>query len=86
MDGLATIRSRNVQTELCHEFDELQNVHSSVWQLTMTSITAFGFWIDFLCWTFSACVTFSFIVLYDSKAILKLVFIFDVNIVVFRHV
>lgn len=67
MDGLATIRSRNVETELCHEFDELQDVHSAVWQLTMTSMQAFGFWVDFCCCTFVAFVTIGFIVSYDSK-------------------
>lgn len=66
INGLATIRSRNIQNELVHEFDELQNVHSGVWQLAVTSNTACGLWMDCISTAFVASVTFSFIIFYES--------------------
>lgn len=66
INGLATIRSRSIQNELVHEFDELQNVHSGVWQLAVTSNTACGLWMDCISTAFVASVTFSFIIFYES--------------------
>lgn len=67
LSGLSTIRARNIQTELIHEFDSLQDVHSAVWQLAVSSNTACGLWMDCVSTSFVACVTFSFIILYESK-------------------
>lgn len=69
INGLATIRARNIQQELTHEFDELQDVHSSVWHLALTSNEACGLWMDCVSTAFVAAVTFSFIILYESKAL-----------------
>lgn len=66
ISGLPTIRARNIQQELADEFDGLQDVHSAVWQLAMSSNTACGLWLDVISTTFTACVTFSFIILYES--------------------
>lgn len=33
INGLATIRARNIQNILSNEFDRLQDAHSAVWQL-----------------------------------------------------
>lgn len=63
LNGLSTIRANNVEDKVAQEFDNLQNVHSAVWQLTMSSNTALGLWLDCISTAFVACVTFSFIVL-----------------------
>lgn len=47
----------------------------------MTSTQAFAFWVDYLCCTFVACVTFSFIVLYESEASLH--FVFELYLILF---
>jgi len=44
------------------EFDLLQDVHSSVWQLTMAANTALGLWLDCVSCVFLTAVTFSFII------------------------
>ncbi|KAM7362920.1 CF transmembrane conductance regulator isoform 2-T6 [Cochliomyia hominivorax] len=63
LSGIATIRSRNLQDTVAKEFDNLQDVHSSVWQLTMASNTALGLWLDCVSCCFLTSVTFSFILL-----------------------
>jgi hypothetical protein len=35
LTGISTIRASRAETRLIHEFDNLQNVHSSVWQTLM---------------------------------------------------
>lgn len=44
-----------------------QNVHTSAWYLTLSCNVSFGLWLDLLCITFTALLTFSFIVLRDCK-------------------
>lgn len=65
--GISTIRSRELQSHLAKEFDTLQDVHSGTWQLAVSANTALGLWLDFVSTAFVACVTYSFIVLYDGK-------------------
>lgn len=65
--GISTIRSRDLQSHLAKEFDTLQDVHSGTWQLAVSANTALGLWLDFVSTAFVACVTYSFIVLYDGK-------------------
>ncbi|KAH8336344.1 hypothetical protein KR059_002930 [Drosophila kikkawai] len=62
LSGLAIIRSRQLQEVVAKEFDLLQDVHSSVWQLTMAANTALGLWLDCVSCVFLTAVTFSFIV------------------------
>ncbi|XP_017848989.2 multidrug resistance-associated protein 4 [Drosophila busckii] len=62
LTGLSIIRSRNMQDVVAKEFDLLQDVHSSVWQLTMAANTALGLWLDIVSCGFLSAVTFSFIV------------------------
>lgn len=54
--------------KLANEFDNLQDVHSGVWQLAITSNTTCGLWLDCVSTAFVASVTFSFIILYESKS------------------
>lgn len=71
LSGLATIRSRNLHKVVIREFDDLQNVHSAVWQLTMAANTALGLWLDCVSCCFLTSVTFSFIVLSQRKYCIK---------------
>ncbi|KAH8383276.1 hypothetical protein KR009_007659 [Drosophila setifemur] len=66
LSGLAIIRSRQLQDLVAKEFDLLQDVHSSVWQLTMAANTALGLWLDIVSCVFLSAVTFSFIVSNES--------------------
>lgn len=52
---------------ICKEFDQLQDVHTSTFSLILSTMTAFGFWIDLVSVIFVGVVTFSFIV-YDSRS------------------
>lgn len=67
LTGIATIRSRNLQDRVAKEFDNLQDVHSGVWQLTMAANTALGLWLDCASCCFLTSVTFSFILLSTRK-------------------
>ncbi|KAL7728495.1 hypothetical protein ACLKA6_012510 [Drosophila palustris] len=60
--GLSIIRSRQMQEVVAKEFDLLQDVHSSVWQLMMSANTALGLWLDCVSCAFLTAVTFSFII------------------------
>ncbi|XP_055638062.1 ATP-binding cassette sub-family C member 4-like [Toxorhynchites rutilus septentrionalis] len=66
LTGLSTIRANEAQQKITEEFDNLQNVHSAVWQLTMSSNAALGLWLDCISTGFVACVTFSFILLHQE--------------------
>ncbi|XP_001843089.2 probable multidrug resistance-associated protein lethal(2)03659 [Culex quinquefasciatus] len=66
LSGLSTIRANEAQQKICQEFDALQNVHSAVWQLTMSSNAALGLWLDCISTAFVACVTYSFIVMHQE--------------------
>jgi len=47
----------------------LQDLHSSAWYLFITSSRAFAFWLDLICFLYTSIVTFSFIVISNSKII-----------------
>lgn len=66
LTGLSTIRANAAQQKITEEFDALQNVHSAIWQLTMSSNAALGLWLDCISTAFVACVTFSFIVMHGE--------------------
>jgi ATP-binding cassette, subfamily C (CFTR/MRP), member 4 len=67
LHGLSTIRANNAQNRIAEEFDQLQDVHSAVWQLTMSSNAALGLWLDCVSTAFVAAVTFSFIILQECE-------------------
>ncbi|XP_063699793.1 ATP-binding cassette sub-family C member 4 [Culicoides brevitarsis] len=66
LNGISTIRANQAQNKVSTEFDALQDVHSAIWQLTISSNTALGLWLDCVSTTFVACVAFSFIVLHQT--------------------
>ncbi|CRK99302.1 CLUMA_CG012571, isoform A [Clunio marinus] len=63
LKGISTIRACKASKRLTIEFDNLQNVHSSVWQILMSVNAALGLWLDIVSCGFVACVCFSFIIL-----------------------
>ena len=67
LNGLSTIRAYRAQTILKTEFDKFQDVHTSSWFMFIATSTAFGFSLDVFCFIFTALVTFSFVLLKDSK-------------------
>lgn len=67
INGLTTIRTQNINQKLCHEFDELQDVHSAVSQLSSSSAEAYGIWMDLVSTVFLAFVTYGFIFFYESE-------------------
>ncbi|KAM8705738.1 hypothetical protein ACLKA7_010097 [Drosophila subpalustris] len=62
LTGISIIRSRQMEHVAAKEFDLLQDVHSSVWQLAEATNTALGLWVDAINCLFLTAVTFSFIV------------------------
>lgn len=63
LSGLSVIRSCHRSALLTKEFDQLQDVHSAVWQLTMAANTALGLWLDCVSCCFLTIVIFSFFLL-----------------------
>ncbi|CAD7092877.1 unnamed protein product [Hermetia illucens] len=62
LNGLSTIRAFDAQTVLIHEFDDLQDAHSSVFYTMISISRAFGLWLDSICLIYIALVTLSFFV------------------------
>lgn len=67
LNGISTIRASNLETQVCNEFDDLQDVHSATWHLAVAANSALGLWLDIVSASFITCVTFSFIIMNESK-------------------
>lgn len=61
LQGLTTIRAFGAQDILRDEFDKHQDCHTSAWFMYIAASSAFGFWLDILCFIFVAIITFSFL-------------------------
>ena len=72
LQGLITIRAYGAQTILENEFDKHQNLHTSAWFMYISASSAFGFYLDLLCFIFTALVTFSFLTISEGKLRLKI--------------
>ncbi|GAB0088829.1 multidrug resistance-associated protein 4 [Sergentomyia squamirostris] len=66
LSGLSTIRAARIQNRISSEFDSLQDVHSGIWQVTYSTNTALGLWLDCISTAFVAAVTFSFLALHET--------------------
>lgn len=67
LQGLTTIRAYGAQNVLGREFDKHQDLHTSAWFMYIAASSAFGFYLDVLCFTFTAIVTFSFLTFGEGK-------------------
>lgn len=70
LEGLTTIRAHEAQNILSKEFDKYQDYHTSAWFMYNTACLAFGFYLDILCFLFTAFVTFTFLTFQDGKRVL----------------
>ncbi|GAB0087984.1 multidrug resistance-associated protein 4 [Sergentomyia squamirostris] len=66
LSGLPTIRAFRAQEILVQEFDGLQDTHTATWYMFISSSAAFGFTMDFLCFSFMFFVTFSFLLINNN--------------------
>ncbi|KAF5283708.1 hypothetical protein FQR65_LT13743 [Abscondita terminalis] len=64
--GLTTIRAYGAQSILQKEFDNHQDLHSTVWYLFLSTSTAFGFWLDLICVIYIGFITISFLTVLDN--------------------
>lgn len=70
INGLTTIRTRNIQIQLINEFHGLQNVHSAMWQLVQSGKAARDLWMDLICFLFVTVVTFTYLIYHKSEKFL----------------
>lgn len=68
LQGLTTIRAYGAQSILGKEFDKHQDYHTSAWFMYIAASSAFGFYLDVLCFMFTAFVTFSFLTFGEGKS------------------
>lgn len=67
LQGLTTIRAFGAEDILRDEFDKHQDCHTSAWFMYIAASSAFGFWLDILCFIFVGVITFSFLTFGESK-------------------
>lgn len=58
LNGISTIRASKITSRVTNEFDLLQDVHSSVYHLMVSSNEALGLWLDRKCLKFCSLLTF----------------------------
>jgi len=57
--GLTTLRAHQCEVVFQQIFDECQDVHSSAWYMFLATTRWFGIWLDWICVTYVACVTYA---------------------------
>lgn len=67
LQGLTTIRAFQAEDILRVEFDKHQDYHTSAWFMYVAASSAFGFYLDVLCFIFVTLVTFSFLTFGESR-------------------
>jgi len=60
LTGLSTIRAFEAQRILEMEFDNFQDMHSSALYMSISTSSAFGYWMECLCVFYIAIITLSF--------------------------
>ena len=67
LNGLATLRVHQSQVIFQQTFDDLLDVHSSAWYLYLSSTRWLALWLDWICVFYVTCVTYTCVILRDSK-------------------
>ncbi|XP_014472274.1 PREDICTED: multidrug resistance-associated protein 4-like isoform X2 [Dinoponera quadriceps] len=67
LSGLTTIRSAGAQEMVRKQFDEHQDLHTSIYSLSVMTGVAFGLTLDIVSICFVAVVTYSFVALNDDN-------------------
>lgn len=65
--GLTTIRAFGAEKILAYEFDKHQDLNTSAWYLFLATTRAFALWLELVCVLYIAVVTFSFLLMENSK-------------------
>ncbi|EAT32568.1 AAEL015290-PA [Aedes aegypti] len=65
--GLTTIRAFGAEKILAYEFDKHQDLNTSAWYLFLATTRAFALWLELVCVLYIAVVTFSFLMMENSK-------------------
>lgn len=63
LQGLTTIRAFKTQELLQNEFDNHQDLHSTVWYIFLSASRSFSMWLDIVCIIFLSTVTLSFFIM-----------------------
>ncbi|KAG5885794.1 hypothetical protein JTB14_031511 [Gonioctena quinquepunctata] len=69
LNGISTIRASRVEDIVIREFDDHQDTHTSASYLTIVCSSFFGLWLDIVCVVFTACVVFSFVLIYSVSSV-----------------
>lgn len=62
LNGLTTIRAFSAENILRDEFDKHQDNHTAAWFMYIAASSAFGFYMDLICFIFITLITFSFLI------------------------
>ncbi|KAK4879950.1 hypothetical protein RN001_008096 [Aquatica leii] len=63
LSGLTSVRTFKSQNTFQKKFDDLQDIHSSVWYTYLVCSKAFSFWLDIICVIYISLVTFNFFII-----------------------
>ena len=65
--GLSTLRAHGSEEIFERAFNDYQDVHSSAWYMFLATTRWFGIWLDWICVTYVACVTYACVGLRDCN-------------------
>lgn len=74
--GLTTIRAHESQAIFQKVFDEAQDEHSSAWYMYLATSRWFGFYLDWICNAYLACVTLACMMLRDCREQLIILYLY----------
>ncbi len=67
LQGLSTVRACNATKLLEKEFHAFQDYNTSCWFLFSCSSLWYAIWLDFTCFLYITCVTYSFLAFTSGK-------------------
>lgn len=63
LNGLSTVRAYNNEGILRKEFDNLQDIHTACWYMSVSTTSLFGFSLDIICTMFIACIIYYYMII-----------------------